>query len=128
MLCQHCKKNTATHNRVVIIGDKKFETVLHVLSIVAASVNSFRYGVYAPVKLVCVVKPLFAQGGFKLLLQRLKTAVKLSRLEEFRLHYMDGISEDEAQSLIENHLISPALNRFSRRAVSSCSCNALRRR
>ena len=28
MLCQHCKKNTATHNRVVIIGDKKFESHL----------------------------------------------------------------------------------------------------
>ena len=41
----------------------------------------------------------------------------LSRLEEFRLHYMDGISEDEAQSLIENHLISPALLNNRRRSA-----------
>ena len=40
----------------------------------------------------------------------------LSRLEEFRLHYMDGISEDEAQSLIENLLISPSLLNYRRRS------------
>ena len=28
MLCQHCKKHEATYNRVVIIGDKKFESHL----------------------------------------------------------------------------------------------------
>lgn len=28
MLCQHCKKNTATRNSVVIVGDKKFESHL----------------------------------------------------------------------------------------------------
>ena len=33
----------------------------------------------------------------------------LSRLDDFRLYYMDGISEAEALSLKENHLISPNL-------------------
>lgn len=33
----------------------------------------------------------------------------LSRLDEFRLYYMDGISEEQALSLKENHLISPNL-------------------
>lgn len=33
----------------------------------------------------------------------------LSRLDEFKIYYMDGISEAEAQSLKENHLISPNL-------------------
>ncbi|MDE6356436.1 MAG: hypothetical protein K2L67_04245 [Clostridia bacterium] len=28
MLCQHCKKNTATYNKIVIVGDKKFESHL----------------------------------------------------------------------------------------------------
>lgn len=28
MLCQHCKKNEAIHNRVVIVGNKKFESHL----------------------------------------------------------------------------------------------------
>ncbi|MDE5729120.1 MAG: ATP--guanido phosphotransferase [Clostridia bacterium] len=41
----------------------------------------------------------------------------LSRLEEFRLLYMDGVTEDEAQSLIENHLISPALLNNRRRSA-----------
>ena len=41
----------------------------------------------------------------------------LSRLEEFSLKYMDGVSEDEAQSLIENHLISPALLNNKRRSA-----------
>ena len=33
----------------------------------------------------------------------------LSRLDEFHLYYMDGISEEQALSLKENHLISPNL-------------------
>lgn len=33
----------------------------------------------------------------------------LSRLDEFKLYYMDGISDAEALSLKENHLISPNL-------------------
>lgn len=33
----------------------------------------------------------------------------LSRLDEFRLYYMDAISDEEALSLKENHLISPNL-------------------
>ncbi len=35
----------------------------------------------------------------------------VNKLDEFRLYYMDGISEEDAQSLVENHLISPALLR-----------------
>lgn len=34
-----------------------------------------------------------------------------NRLDEFKLYYMDGIEEDVANSLMENHLISPALIR-----------------
>ena len=33
----------------------------------------------------------------------------VNRVDEFRLYYMDGISEDEALNLVENRLISPAL-------------------
>ena len=33
----------------------------------------------------------------------------VNRLDEFHLYYMDGRREEEAQSLVENHLISPAL-------------------
>lgn len=33
----------------------------------------------------------------------------VNNLDEFHLYYMDGISNEDAQSLIENHLISPAL-------------------
>lgn len=33
----------------------------------------------------------------------------VNKLDEFRLHYMDGISEEEALNLVENHLISPLL-------------------
>ncbi len=33
----------------------------------------------------------------------------LSRLDEFKLFYMDGVDEDKALSLQENHLISPNL-------------------
>ena len=35
----------------------------------------------------------------------------VNRLDEFRLYYMDGITDEDAQSLVENHLISPALLR-----------------
>ena len=33
----------------------------------------------------------------------------LSRLDEFRLYYMDNVSDEEAVCLMENHLISPKL-------------------
>lgn len=33
----------------------------------------------------------------------------INRLDEFRLRYMDGITEEEAQNLVENHLVSPLL-------------------
>lgn len=33
----------------------------------------------------------------------------VNKVDEFRLYYMDGISEDEAINLVENRLISPAL-------------------
>lgn len=33
----------------------------------------------------------------------------INKVDEFALKYMDGISEDEAQNLVENRLISPAL-------------------
>jgi protein arginine kinase len=33
----------------------------------------------------------------------------ISKLDEFKLCYMDGISEEEALNLVENHLISPLL-------------------
>ena len=33
----------------------------------------------------------------------------LNRLDDFRLYYMDGVTEWEADALIENHMISPAL-------------------
>lgn len=33
----------------------------------------------------------------------------VNRVDEFRLYYMDGISEDEALNLVENRLVSPAL-------------------
>ena len=33
----------------------------------------------------------------------------LDRLDEFKLYYMDDVSDDDAQNLVENHLISPAL-------------------
>lgn len=33
----------------------------------------------------------------------------LNKVDEFRLYYMDGISEDEAFNFVENRLISPAL-------------------
>lgn len=33
----------------------------------------------------------------------------INKVDEFRLYYMDGISEDEAVNLVENRLISPAL-------------------
>ena len=33
----------------------------------------------------------------------------LNKMDEFRLYYMDGISEDDALNLVENRLISPAL-------------------
>lgn len=40
----------------------------------------------------------------------------LSRLDEFRLYYMDNVSDEQAVCLMENHLISPKLienKRFS---------------
>ena len=33
----------------------------------------------------------------------------INNVDEFHLYYMDGISSEDAQSLVENHLISPAL-------------------
>ncbi len=33
----------------------------------------------------------------------------VNKVDEFHLYYMDGISAEDAQSLVENHLISPAL-------------------
>lgn len=33
----------------------------------------------------------------------------INKVDEFRLYYMDGIAEEEAQNLVENHLISPVL-------------------
>jgi protein arginine kinase len=33
----------------------------------------------------------------------------INKVDEFRLYYMDGISDEEAQGLVENHLISPLL-------------------
>lgn len=33
----------------------------------------------------------------------------INKVDEFHLYYMDGISSEDAQSLVENHLISPAL-------------------
>lgn len=42
----------------------------------------------------------------------------INRVDEFRLYYMDGITDDEAVKLVENRLISPALlNNPSRSAV-----------
>jgi len=38
----------------------------------------------------------------------------LSRLDSFRLYYMDAVSEEEALSLVENHLISPNLLKTKR--------------
>lgn len=35
----------------------------------------------------------------------------INKVDEFHLYYMDGISNEDAQSLVENHLISPALLR-----------------
>ena len=35
----------------------------------------------------------------------------VNKLDEFHLYYMDGIRDEDAQSLVENHLISPALLR-----------------
>ena len=35
----------------------------------------------------------------------------VNKVDEFRLYYMDGITDEDAQSLVENHLISPALLR-----------------
>lgn len=35
----------------------------------------------------------------------------INRVDEFRLYYMDGISEEEALNLVENHLVSPLLLR-----------------
>ena len=42
----------------------------------------------------------------------------LSRLDEFKLYYMDGISEAEALSLKENHLISPNLIRTKKHSAA----------
>lgn len=33
----------------------------------------------------------------------------INKVDEFRLYYMDGISEEEALNLVENHLVSPLL-------------------
>lgn len=41
----------------------------------------------------------------------------LARLDEFKLYYMDKISEAEAQSLKENHLISPNLLKTKRQSA-----------
>ncbi|MDE6667257.1 MAG: protein arginine kinase [Clostridia bacterium] len=42
----------------------------------------------------------------------------LSRLDEFKLYFMDGISEAEALSLKENHLISPNLIRTKKHSAA----------
>ena len=45
-----------------------------------------------------------------------------SRLDEFRLHYMDAVSDEEAVCMMENHLISPNLiknKRFSAALINS---------
>ena len=42
----------------------------------------------------------------------------LSRLDEFKLYYMDGITEAEALSLKENHLISPNLIRTKKHSAA----------
>lgn len=46
----------------------------------------------------------------------------VNELDEFRLYYMDGISEEDKQGLVENHLISPAL--LSRPTFSAALINA----
>ncbi len=33
----------------------------------------------------------------------------INKIDEFKLYYMDGISEEEALNLVENHLVSPLL-------------------
>ncbi len=33
----------------------------------------------------------------------------INKIDEFRLYYMDGIAEEEALNLVENHLVSPLL-------------------
>ena len=33
----------------------------------------------------------------------------INKVDDFRLYYMDGISEEEALNLVENHLVSPLL-------------------
>lgn len=48
----------------------------------------------------------------------------INKLDEFRLYYMDGISEDDALNLVENHLISPAL--LKRSAYSAALINEKR--
>lgn len=41
-----------------------------------------------------------------------------NRLDDFRLYYMDGIPQDAANSLKENHLISPALMESKRHSAA----------
>lgn len=48
----------------------------------------------------------------------------INRVDEFELKYMDGITEEEAQILVEKHLISPLLIR--RRGYSAVILNASR--
>lgn len=46
----------------------------------------------------------------------------LSRLDEFRLYYMDAVSDEQAVCMMENHLISPQLiknKRFSAALINS---------
>lgn len=42
----------------------------------------------------------------------------LNKMDEFRLYYMDGITEDEALNLVENRLISPALLKAPSRSAA----------
>lgn len=46
-----------------------------------------------------------------------RVSSSLNRVDEFQLYYMNGIDGDVANSLVENHLISPALVRNSHAAA-----------
>jgi len=59
---------------------------------------------------------LKSDGQAKAIIRSVSSAV--NKVDEFRLYYMDAISEDEALNLVENRLISPALiNHPSRSAA-----------
>ncbi|MDE6373970.1 MAG: ATP--guanido phosphotransferase, partial [Clostridia bacterium] len=59
---------------------------------------------------------LKSDGQAKAIIRSVSSAV--NKVDEFRLYYMDVVSEDEALNLVENRLISPALlNRPSHSAA-----------